>query len=138
MIRCKECGQSREFELTNVGGQIITFTMNELGTVIEKASIIDNSIGETATEEEIIVAVEAAILASSELNMTCSRCKAEENINVLRTAFEDPLEYFESENLCHCGKELWFDKIPGTNIYALICDDEECNWIKRTGAVSGA
>lgn len=132
MIRCKECGQSKGFSLKNAMGETINFELNDLGTHVEKADTEADVLN-----QDIAVAVEAALLAADELEITC-KCGHAQDITDARTAFEDPLEFFETENLCHCGKELWFDKVPGTNVYALICDDEECGWIKRTGAVSGA
>lgn len=132
MIRCKECGQSKAFSLKNANGEDIHFELNEINTHVVKADTEADVL-----EQEIALAVETALLAADELEITC-KCGHTQDISEARTAFEDPLEYFETENLCHCGKELWMDQIPGTRTYAFICDDEECGWIKPKGAVSGA
>lgn len=133
MIRCTKCGQSKEFSLKNSMDETIVFVLDDMGTKVVGSKIDDVALGQDMNE-----AVEAAIIAASDLEVTCVKCNEENHIVDARTAFEDPLEYFETENLCHCGKELWMDQIPGTRTYAFICDDEECGWIKPTGAVSGA
>lgn len=113
-FRCPNCGQAHEMEFN-----CILLNMNE-------------------TMNELYVnGTKATHLTISNLNMEviCSHCNEASKIKEWIEAFEEPLKYFEMDNLCHCGGELWMDNIPNTKTYAFVC--EKCNWVKPKQIVSG-
>ncbi len=70
------------------------------------------------------------------LLVTCTECNEESPVETWKDAFDEPLMFFEMEQLCHCGGELWMDQIPGTRNYGFVCD--KCNWVKPKQVVSGS
>lgn len=66
----------------------------------------------------------------------CDSCQETHDLKTWMDAYENPMDYFDAEQLCHCGEELWMDRIPYTNRYGLIC--EKCGWVKPKVVVSGS
>lgn len=66
----------------------------------------------------------------------CPFCKVENTFADWNKAWEHPGEFFDGDNLCGCGGELWFDRVIGSNRFALAC--ERCGWEKPKAVLSGA
>lgn len=125
-FRCPDCGQAHRLDVT----QSIRVEMNKEMT--EKTYFyLDVSV----TNENELFDVKDTIQKNPEYNASCNNCDVTNPVHKWMHAFEDPLVYFEMENLCHCGGELWMDQIPGTSSYGFVCED--CNWIKPKAVVSG-
>lgn len=71
-----------------------------------------------------------------DFNQECPACHETHSMEDWIAASEQPMEFFDVENLCGCGGELWMDRIPYTNKYGLIC--EKCEWVKPAVIVSGS
>lgn len=114
-FRCPECGQAHEMIVKDS-----KFTMNK-----EMTELKIN--GEPFFDGAGI---------DGDQDVTCGECEGTHDIQNWILAFKEPLRFFETEQLCHCGGELWMDQIPGTRNYGFVCDD--CNWVKPKAVVSGA
>lgn len=68
--------------------------------------------------------------------LTCPSCKEDSKFEEWLKAHEHPSDFFEADQLCHCGGELWWDRVPGKPQYALICD--KCEWVKPKARLSGS
>jgi hypothetical protein len=66
----------------------------------------------------------------------CPSCGEVHTIQEWQDALENPMDYFDAENLCGCGGELWMDRIPFSNKYGMVC--EKCEWVKPNVVVSGS
>ena len=116
-FRCPNCAQAQEMMMTNGDEQ---YTMNKEMTEMYYE-------GKQLVEPFQCIASEP---------MTCRACDETSDFENWVTAFNDPLAFFEMEQLCHCGGELWMDQIPGTRDYGFVC--EKCEWVKPHKRVSGA
>lgn len=67
--------------------------------------------------------------------LECPSCLNWSTFEAWHKAWNFPGDFFDADQLCGCGGELWYDKIPGTSRYALIC--EECGWVKPRAIISG-
>lgn len=65
----------------------------------------------------------------------CPVCKKSHSWREWQEAFENPMDYFDAEELCPNGHELWMTRMSNGK-YALAC--EECGWVKPGSAVSGS
>lgn len=113
-FRCPQCGQAHEMVTAKY-----TFTMDK-----EMTKILVDDIDPTG-----------GIHITWNEEVTCKECSTANDIQDWVTAFEDPLMFFDMEQLCHCGGELWMDQIPGTRNYGFVC--EKCNWVKPKAVVNG-
>jgi predicted RNA-binding Zn-ribbon protein involved in translation (DUF1610 family) len=133
MFRCPDCGQAHEIVAKLPNEEKGTFLLNEemsemtlivLGTPIEedhpKQKEYEQMVGDIDQSQEI----------------TCPECGFQDTLKNYIDAFNDPLRYFDTDQLCHCGGELYMDNIPGTSNYGWVC--EECGWVKPNAVVSGA
>ncbi len=116
-FRCPNCGQAQELNVQGVqikmNEEMDTMTFQKEGKDISPMTVIPNE------------------------NIQCHKCLDQSFMTEdWIEAFEDPLKFFEMEELCHCGGELWMDKIPGTTSFGFVC--EKCEWVKPRKRVSGA
>ncbi len=117
MFRCPSCGQARRMPSRN-GEYYQPMTMDITFSLIKNLPPV------IVTELNVCDVV------------VCPVCD-QPNISVSwKEAWDNPMKYFEADNLCHCGGELWMDQVEGTPQYAFIC--EKCGWVKPKSAVSGA
>lgn len=75
------------------------------------------------------------LIIPMEAECKCSFCDHVDSFEEFHNAWVTPIDYFDAEQLCHCGTELWMDRIPYTNKYGLVCD--RCGWVKPDSIVSG-
>lgn len=132
MFRCPECGQGKTIVLRDQNEIMLVVTMNDEMNEIE--SILQDDVehkGETEYTDRIAG-------ASPLQHVICVKeeCGVSNELNQWTLAFQDPLMFFDMEELCHCGGELWMDKIPYTNKYGFICED--CEWVKPKKEISGS
>lgn len=70
----------------------------------------------------------------------CPNCKESSSTAFWFDCWADPLlsDKLETENLCHCGGELYLEEIPNSmpRKFGWVC--EKCNWVKPTGLLSGS
>lgn len=45
----------------------------------------------------------------------CNVCHCEDTVEKMKQAYEDPMTFFDTENLCDCGGEIWLDFIVDTS-----------------------
>jgi hypothetical protein len=81
------------------------------------------------------VIVESIQNYPADASVICDECHTTSPAKYWLEAVEEPLKFFETENMCHCGGELWMDQLPGSNRFAWTCDN--CGWIKPNAFVSG-
>lgn len=115
-FRCPSCGQTHEMRTAP----------NECYTMNNEMTNMSYNGDDVISELEMLPSVSAE----------CPECNEANDFANWARAFKEPLVFFETENLCHCGGELWMDQIPGTRNYGFVCDD--CNWVKPKAVVSGA
>ena len=132
MIRCLNCQQSKQFRFGGRDGDpVATFTFNDTNTkVIE---MLENDVDRGPDAH---AALENVLKNQNDGEIVCAKCDEELSLMDARNAFNEPGQFFDAENLCHCGGELWMDNVPGTKNYAFVC--EKCDWVKPRVAVSGA
>jgi hypothetical protein len=151
MIRCPNCGQAHSMTV-EYKGDVYLVKLNEEMT---EQTLFVNGVpadGKNPKREEWIkqfekIPVDTVVKCDEchEVKTTVQRVVKDGDMtteklkhNTIKDwldAFEDPLKFFEMEQLCHCGGELWMDHIPGTTQYGFVC--EECNWVKPRATVSG-
>lgn len=115
MFRCPSCAQAHQMKIDD---QTI-FTQNKEMTTLY------------LNQNE----VESDTTLRSNPDVACTKCHEVNPLKLWEDAFADPGRYFDADNLCHCGGELWMDQIPGTSTYGFVCDD--CKWVKPKHTVSG-
>lgn len=68
-------------------------------------------------------------------NIPCPTCGNIHSFVKWNEAWNTPGDFFDGDQLCSCGGEMWFEKVPGSNRYALACED--CGWEKPKVRISG-
>jgi hypothetical protein len=68
-------------------------------------------------------------------NLQCPRCDAVHPFVKWNDAWINPGDYFEADDLCACGGELWWSHLPDRPAYAHVC--ERCGWVRPKAIVSG-
>jgi predicted RNA-binding Zn-ribbon protein involved in translation (DUF1610 family) len=142
MFRCPHCGQAQEIVL-NERMSVINVNEKKDGHGLEGTYLaVQGSLPDTWTEVNREAKDEFKLMIvqfypTGDIPCVNPDCGELEHIDNWLKTWEDPLYsgHLESENLCHCGGELWMDKIEGTNQYAFICED--CGWVNPNTKVSG-
>lgn len=150
-FRCPECGQAHEmlFPVNNNAELVILTQSQTMSEVYVNVAFGDNlsRIPEDHPDYETIAKqINAYVIEYDDsgrrikknipdTKVRCRKCEKESPIKNWFEAFDEPLKYFETENMCHCGGELWMDKLPGSNRFVWSCDD--CGWVKPNAVVSG-
>ena len=131
MFRCPSCAKVNKLPL------------NENYVIISNQDMTVYSLMGPKIEEPLFVkSIQQAIEHLESIGekvldqVTCSDCQGQHSLEDWQKAFIQPMDFFDAENLCACGEELWMEKVPGTNVYALTSDS--CGWIKRRDVVSGS
>lgn len=57
----------------------------------------------------------------------CPKCEESSDFRDWIRAFDQPLVFFETENLCHCGGEMWAEFKRGS--FVMVC--EKCDHVKK-------
>lgn len=52
---------------------------------------------------------------SFEYKAKCKRCCQEDTVEKMIEAYNDPMKYFDTDNLCDCGGEIWMEYRPVYN-----------------------
>lgn len=125
-FRCPSCAQAHEMNISDA----IVIKQNKEMTEFHFYTF-DRLVTDDHEENDIMETIDK----NPEYNSVCPECKEVNPVFKWRHAVREPLAYFEMEQLCHCGGELWMDQIPGTSQYGFVCD--KCNWVKPKTVVSG-
>lgn len=134
MLRCLNCQQSKEFRFGgHVGEQETTITFDDTNTKI--IIMVENDTN-TKHSEEVCGALHKALSEQKDGEVVCNKCDEPLSLMDAKNAFQHPGQFFDAENLCHCGGELWMDQVPNTKVFAFVC--EKCDWVKPRAGVSGA
>lgn len=116
MYRCPSCRARKEFYVRRLGYRYIVkadskaFTSKDYTVVLKKdlitrlLDLIRKPLLGELTEDEMI---EHAKHTGHE--MTCSCCKHKDSVQNFMDAYNDPMKYFDTANLCDCGGEVWQD-----------------------------
>ena len=118
-FRCPVCGQAHEMHIT-VDDVTTVITMNK-----EMDALYVN--------EKHVPA--GTLKVDGDIEIACPKCTMKNRVQEWIIAFDDPTMFFDMEQLCHCGGELWMDQIPGTSKYGFVC--EKCEWVKPNRVVNG-
>lgn len=133
MFRCPHCGQGKEIHYRGTRNEKITVIMEDTMQKVDSVIYKDNTC--LPEQAEKFVKMMTNINKGTQ-DVQCTKCKETNPLDKWVEAYTDPLKYFEMESLCHCGGELWMDKIPGTSSYGFVCED--CGWVKPKAIVSGS
>lgn len=95
--------------------------------------------GETHQWQLVTEEMIPAIITQLPQDTSCTRCDQESKTKLWFDCWEDPLksDMLETENLCHCGGELYLEEIPNNTPkkFGWVC--EKCNWVKPHVRFSG-
>lgn len=93
--------------------------------------------------DEMIPNVEEQLLSKGIKETQCPNCGQSSETSLWFKCWDNPLisDKLESENLCHCGGDLWLDPLPAMipgapKKFGWVCDN--CEWVKPNETVSGA
>lgn len=132
-FRCPHCGQTHEFKYTYDQSN---FTLKRLlpqdVLILEE----DRMNGAVYTYESGTPEFQKHTGHIHYSMMTpCHKCKK----SAIRARWADAYErshlYFEAEHLCHCGGEMDYQPLMGSDRFALVCD--RCGETDRTKTISG-
>src|SRR5205085_11327205 len=68
-------------------------------------------------------------------HLACPSCQNVHSFEKYVEAWNNPTEFFDIEEICWCGGELWWDRVPKSSRYALVC--ERCEWENPKDIISG-
>lgn len=135
-FRCPNCGQAHAMVVDEVKQLSIEQTPN--GSYAVKVKIITpHATHEATINQDLWHDMLDENLTQPGSLMYCPACAKDAPRWQWNDAYHSAFKYFDmdSDQLCHCGGELFMDQIPGTNRFGLIC--EKCNWVKPRATVSG-
>lgn len=143
MFRCPACARVWKLKLTNNYALLANKNMNRFDIVKEPIRITGKMAtlyGETQDDLVISLATHLKgtglqLQSKGDHYLECSACKCWSKFEAWLKAWKSPGDFFDGDQLCACGGEMWFDRIPGSNRYALICED--CGWVKPRVVISG-
>lgn len=102
MFRCPNCKARKEFKIRNTGYSY---------KVLESLSEDDNPVFQSK-EFECKKGNENLMQDYEKYKyyrMTCMACGHKDKVEEFKNAFDDPMKYFDTQNLCDCGGEVWQD-----------------------------
>jgi hypothetical protein len=123
MFRCTSCASMKKFILFN-DGYDLHYVDNE-----HCFYLVDESTQKKITSSSDLLYFMNKI-------SECSSCKNHDTLQALNDAYNNPMDTFDKENICICGTELWLDRIPNSNSWAMVCDD--CGWYDKSKIYSGS
>lgn len=138
MFRCPQCAKSHKLKLTNGHSLLMPKSMLILYIVKEPIEMTSKFIPVTNTILDVAKALEEHDLRfdfQDGTKLQCFMCKEWSEFDDWVKAWDLPGDYFDADNLCTCGGELWYDNVPGTHYFGLVC--EECGFVKPRSAISG-
>jgi predicted RNA-binding Zn-ribbon protein involved in translation (DUF1610 family) len=143
MFRCPHCGQAQIMPTKLMTGPtegiyLINSDVGRTGFGLDKTFLADEK-APANTWKEIDRENPEALKDIIWMAVECPKCHEVASSEDWFRTWNDPLtsEHLESENLCHCGGELWMDRVPNVYPpqYAYVCD--KCQWVKPRVRVSG-
>lgn len=136
MIRCPSCAVSWKLPLTKNHSLFVAKDMTHVTLEREPISFF-SKVATMETLEEVAEAFQKHDIDFIDaVNIPCPNCHQKHTFEKWVETFERPGDYFEGTNLCTCGGELWWDRLPHMPRYALVCD--KCKWIQPGKTLSGA
>lgn len=97
MFRCPKCRARKEFKVRKTGycykvvSDPLKFKSDRSGTTLGKSSKDMNDI------------------QYKHYTMSCSACGHKDKVSNFKEAFYNPIDLFDTDNLCDCGGEVWQD-----------------------------
>lgn len=145
MFRCPCCGQAQQLPtaVDPVSAESTQFLLNadqgKTGFGLHATYLArkddEADIWQLVTDDMI-----PAIIAQLPTETVCPLCKESSSTDFWFKCWDDPLQShkLETENLCHCGGELYLEEIPKSQPkrFGWVC--EKCQWVKPTGMLSGS
>lgn len=136
-FRCPYCGQAHELKFT-YDARDLTIKQNKQLTEryieeVDKSSIVHQTFKyEEGSEsyDQLITKV------FNEMDVACWTCRKTAPKWRWTHAFDKPLLYFQTEEICHCGGELYYQKIVGTDSFGMVC--EKCGDYDKNKRMSGS
>lgn len=144
MFRCPKCAKVHKLKLVGVDYAILPTTdMDEFWLVREPfytgnlaKAFMNMLIKMDLDPERAGYNEKGELVIQPSTACKCSFCDHEDAFDVFLDAWQNPINYFDAENLCHCGTELWMDRVPKGRGYGMVC--ERCGWVKPNSVVSGS
>lgn len=143
MFRCPGCGRVHKVPLTPNYSILSNKDMNTFHIIKEPfykdgnlLKAFQSILKEVTDVEEAIHFVQDTSGETVLFNQTCPLCHTESSLEDWMEAWKRPIDFFDAEQLCSCGEELWMDRIPYTNRFGLVCD--KCEWVKPQSSLSGS
>lgn len=139
MFRCPCCAKVSKIRLTKGHSLLISKDMDKLWLVKEPIRLaglnewIPNDLGVMA---HLLETKELELDTQGDNFLECPSCSTWSKFEAWNHAWNFPGDFFNADQLCHCGGELWYDPIPGTNKYGLVCED--CGWVKKGRTISSS
>lgn len=137
MFRCPACAKVTKLPLTKGHTLLAHKDLNRW--TIEKTPVsIPGKVAEVTSLSDLIDKLNEHGLeldAQGDNYLECYICQVASKFEAWVKAWDFPGDFFDADQLCGCGGELWFDKIIGSNRFALQC--ETCGWIKPRAVISG-
>ena len=93
MFRCPECRTRKEFYIRKLGYKYI---VNQSTDFCSKDAIV-----KTKTSLDF--------KKHQNSTMQCKACEHKDTVSSFANAYANPMLYFDAENLCDCGGEVWID-----------------------------
>lgn len=137
MFRCPCCAKVWKMPLTNGYSLLAHKDLNKWYIVKEPISLYSTFEPVEDLTELSIKLKELGITFQTKGDnyVECPACGTYSKTEAWVRAWEYPSDFFDADHICSCGGELWWDKIPGTPRYALVC--EKCDWVKPKAIISG-
>lgn len=142
MFRCPSCAKVHKVFVNTTHSVLANKDMNTFWYVKEPfakgtvAQAFNNMLFKMNTDADHIGENEfGQKVVSMDDVCKCSSCDHVALFGDFYDAHLNPIDYFDAEELCSCGEELWMDQVPGMKRYGLVCD--ACGWVKPDSIVSG-
>ncbi|MNO96162.1 hypothetical protein D3C76_878240 [compost metagenome] len=132
-FRCPHCGQAHELRFT-YDAEDLRLKQNAM---LDKVWLerYENRVLTDTYESDTQEFRNYVSRMWNEMDVPCHSCRETAPKWRWAHAYQNPLLYFETEHVCHCGGEMYLEPDPLGNHY-LRCED--CGWVKPGSAVSGA
>ena len=137
MFRCPCCATVTKLPLTENHMVLSNKDMTKW-TIEKKPMSISGKVAEVTDLLSLMGTLEKLGLAldmKGDNYIECYQCQTYSKFEAWVGAWATPIEFFDADQLCACGGELWYDHVLGTTRYALQC--ESCGWVKPRAIING-
>lgn len=139
MFRCPECAKVGKILISKEQSILANRDMNKF-TVLKEPFYTGNlaqalmNLRQQMSLDDLGYDEHGKLIISEEDTVVCYLCGHSDEYHIFKEAWQEPMDFFDAENLCSCGEEIWMDRIPNTNKFGLQCD--KCGWVKPKSVVS--